>query len=150
MPRPKRMRKVTTPPPLRGFKPFGAEKEEKPVVINFEEYEAIRLCDFELLGQLEAAQLMQVSRPTFTRIYESARRKVALAFTKACPIVFEGGKVYFDSDWFSCSDCGCVFNNPFPESKIEHCALCGSKSVVPYKSINSGDTNKNALLTEKL
>jgi hypothetical protein len=93
---------------------------------------------------------MEVSRPTFTRIYESARRKVAQAFTKACPIVFEGGKVSFDDQWFSCQDCGCTFNNPFPESKIEHCALCGSKTLIPYKSIKYNEVDKNELMMERL
>ena len=49
----------------------------KEVSIDFEEYEALNLCDYELLNQAEAARLMKISRPTFTRIYESVRRKIA-------------------------------------------------------------------------
>jgi predicted DNA-binding protein (UPF0251 family) len=116
---------MTNPPHFNGFEPIGLPKEH-PVVINFEEYEAIRLSDFELHGQVESAQIMEVSRPTFARIYESARRKVAQAFVQGKPIVFEGGKVYFDSDWYSCKSCGCRFNYPAKEETVTCCALCGS------------------------
>jgi uncharacterized protein len=132
MPRPKRIRKMTNPPHFKGFKPIGLPEENNPVVLNFEEYEAIRLSDFELYGQVEAAQIMDVSRPTFTRIYESARRKVAQAFVKGKAIVFEGGKVYFDSEWYSCNSCGCWFNHPAKEQEIKNCALCGSTDIEQY------------------
>jgi uncharacterized protein len=128
MARQKRNRKVTSPPHFKGFKPIGLD-ENTPVVLNFEEYEAIRLCDYELLGQLEAAAMMEVSRPTFTRIYESARRKVAQAFVEGKAIVFEGGKVYFDSEWFSCKNCGCWFNHPAKNEKVIGCALCDSTDI---------------------
>lgn len=117
--------------------------------MNLEEYEAIRLSDYELLGQVESAQRMGVSRPTFTRIYESARRKVAQSFVSGSAIVFEGGKVYFDSDWYSCSVCGCRFNHPDKEIMVAHCALCGSGAieqfsddVVPLASDRTKDHNK--------
>ncbi len=80
MSRPKRIRRMNNPPHFRGFKPIGLSEENHPVIMNYEEYEAIRLSDYELHGQVESAQAMGVSRPTFARIYESARRKVAQAF----------------------------------------------------------------------
>ena len=129
MPRPKRMRKMTNPPIFKGFRPIGNDQNQEPVIINFEEYESIRLCDFELNGQEAAAQVMEISRPTFTRIYESARRKVAQAFVLGKPIVFEGGKVYFDSQWFSCNACGCWFNNPGSNLSPDKCALCRSDNI---------------------
>lgn len=135
MSRPKLIRKVNNPPHFKGFMPIGLS-EEHPVVVNFEEYEAIRLCDFTLISQAEAALEMGVSRPTFTRIYESARRKVAQAFVQGKPIIFEGGKVYFDSDWYVCNSCGCWFNHPAKEEKVTCCALCGSHDIEQYK----GDT----------
>jgi hypothetical protein len=72
---------------------------------------------------------MNVSRPTFARIYESARQKVAYAFVQGLPIIFEGGKVYFDSDWYSCDSCGCKFNHPDKQEPAGRCALCGSERV---------------------
>jgi predicted DNA-binding protein (UPF0251 family) len=137
MPRPKRIRRMNNPPHFRGFRPIGLPEENNPVVINFEEYEAIRLSDFELNGQVEAAQFMGISRPTFARIYESARRKVAQAFVHGKAIVFEGGKVYFNTEWFSCNSCGCWFNHPAKEIEIRNCALCGSTDIEQYNE-NAG------------
>jgi uncharacterized protein len=132
MPRPKRIRKMNNPPHFKGFRPIGLPEENNPVVINFEEYEAIRLSDFELNGQVEAAKIMEVSRPTFARIYESARRKVAQAFVQGKAIVFEGGKVYFDTEWYSCKNCGCWFNHPEKELEVKNCTLCGSTNIEQY------------------
>jgi uncharacterized protein len=129
MPRPKKIRKIINPPTLKGFRPIGQTNRKNPVVINFEEYEAIRLCDYELLDQLGASKIMGISRPTFTRIYESARRKVAKAFFEAKSIVFEGGKVSYDSDWLACSTCGCLFNKISPHLSIAVCPLCGSDKI---------------------
>lgn len=138
MPRPKRRRKMNMPPHFRGFMPIGLQEESSPVFLEYEEYESIRLCDFELYGQTEASQIMEISRPTFSRIYESARRKVAVAFINGRPIIFEGGKVYFDSEWFSCNNCGCFFNNPNKDCKVESCSLCGSDKIEHY--INDSET----------
>lgn len=132
MPRPKLVRKVNNPPIIKGYRPIGS-KDEHPVVLNFEEYESIRLCDFELLSQVDAAKKMVVSRPTYTRIYESARRKVAQAFVLGKPIVFEGGKVYFDTNWYGCNSCGCWFNHIDKEQELTNCALCGSTDIEQYK-----------------
>jgi len=123
---------MTNPPHFKGFRPIGLPEENNPVVLNFEEYEAIRLSDFELYGQVEAAQIMDVSRPTYARIYESARRKVAQAFVQGRTIVFEGGKVYFNSEWYSCNSCGCWFNHPSKELEVKNCALCGSIDIEQY------------------
>ncbi len=144
MARPKRIRKVLNPPHFRGYLPIGLP-EEHPVVLNYEEYEAIRLCDHNLLDQASAALTMSVSRPTFTRIYESARRKVAEAFVKGRPIVFEGGKVYFDSDWYACNSCGCWFNRLDKNMAMTCCALCGSTAIEQFskdeQSTIQNDTN---------
>ena len=133
MARPKRIRRMTNPPHFKGYRPIGLPEENNPVVLNYEEYEAIRLSDFELHGQVEAALEMSISRPTFARIYESARRKVAQAFVLGKPIVFEGGKVYFDSEWYSCNTCGCFFNPPAKEEDVTCCALCSSSDIAQCK-----------------
>ncbi len=132
MPRPKRIRRVNNPPHFKGFKPIGLSDGSIPIILNYEEYEAIRLSDFDLHGQVEAAKAMGVSRPTYARIYECARRKIAQAFIEGKAIVFEGGKVYFDSDWYSCNSCGCWFNHTEREQEVKCCALCGSKNIEPY------------------
>jgi predicted DNA-binding protein (UPF0251 family) len=107
--------------------------EGPPVVLNYEEYESIRLSDFELLGQVDASKVMDVSRPTFARIYESARRKVAQALVSGSPIIFEGGKVYFNSDWYVCKSCGCLFDHPQKDQEVTCCALCGSSEIEQFQ-----------------
>lgn len=60
------------------FKPCGLRKDSLDVVIIFEdEIEAIRLADYESLYQQECANMMEISRTTFSRLVESARKKIA-------------------------------------------------------------------------
>jgi len=149
MPRPKLIRRMTNPPHFRGFKPIGISGDTIPVILNYEEYEAIRLSDFELHGQAQAARIMGISRPTYTRIYESARRKIAQAFVKGQAIVFEGGKVYFDSEWFSCNACGCWFNHLAKEEPIKNCGLCGSDDILQYHGNIQPDDFKDVCICPK-
>ena len=83
MPNKIRCRKVMMPPPMDGYKPFGIPlRQLESVTLFLEEFEAIRLVDHEDLRQEEAAKKMDVSRPTFTRIINQARKKVAKAFVE--------------------------------------------------------------------
>ena len=121
-------------PAVSGFKPYGgvADKQRKAnVFLLYEEYEALRLSDYEKHSQCESAAIMQVSRPTFTRIYMSAREKIAKAFVEGLRIVIEGGKVELDGDWYVCRKCKAVFSNEHEVSKT--CALCGSSEIEPYR-----------------
>jgi len=134
-PRIKRPRKVLNPPVIKGFKPFGPGMENlnpEPIFLLFEEYEALRLCDFDMIIHNEASVIMGVSRPTFTRIYAAARQKIAKAFVEGRQITIEGGKVYFDSTWYHCADCKCDFNNPEKEKEVERCPLCSSTNVAGF------------------
>lgn len=132
MPRQKLMRKIDKLPTFRGFKPVGKIDDMSPVVMNLEEYESIRLSDYANLSQAEAAVIMGVSRPTYTRIYDIARKKIAQAFVEGKTIVFEGGKVYFDSDWYHCNSCDCYFDHLRKEVPADKCALCGSLEIEQF------------------
>jgi len=62
------------------FKPCGMRRAELEYeFLSKDEIEAIRLADFEGLYQEEAANEMEISRPTFSRILNSARKKIANA-----------------------------------------------------------------------
>ncbi len=61
------------------------------VVLPLEGFEAIRLVDSENMKQQEAARLMEISRPTFSRVLNQARKVVAEAITKGRAIQIEGG-----------------------------------------------------------
>ncbi|MCB8964727.1 MAG: DUF134 domain-containing protein [Bacteroidales bacterium] len=128
-------RKVTNHPIIKGFKPYGLSVEQprmEPITLNFEEYEAFRMCDYDMYNHHQASALMNVSRPTFTRIYASARMKISRAFVEGRQIEIEGGKVYFDSDWFRCNACHCHFNNPDRNVSVIDCPLCGSTETERY------------------
>lgn len=60
------------------FKPCGVRGRGLDTVeLRADEFEALRLMDYEGLYQEECAQRMGISRPTFSRMVAEARRKVA-------------------------------------------------------------------------
>jgi len=129
-PRPKNIRTVFDPPKFKGFKPHGYYSDNnEPVFLMFEEYSAIKLCDYELMTQAEAATAMRISRPTFTRIYESARRKIALALSEARPIEMDRGKAFFDHNWYHCRACNIFFTIPPEGFPSKECPFCQSKNL---------------------
>ena len=83
MARPRNCRRVGSMPQSDYFKPRGIPLSMlEEVVLTVDEFEAVRLADFEGLYQEQAAGKMRVSRPTFGRIVESARKKVAEALVQ--------------------------------------------------------------------
>lgn len=140
------LRKVVDLPVIKGFKPYGPEvgiQHSEPVNLLYEEYEAIRLSDYDHLNHLQSSEIMGVSRPTFTRIYASALQKIAQAFVEGRPIAIEGGKVYFDSDWFECEKCQSNFNNPEKEKEMNACPLCGSQQIKRYDNDLMNNSNES-------
>jgi len=124
-PRSKQFRKVVSPPVLKGFKPIGVPFNNAAVInLLYEEYEALRLADYSGMKQEEAAKLMNISRPTFTRIYSSCLQKLARAFTEGRSIVIEGGDVEFDKQWYRCHQCATVFHHHNAEH--QECISCAS------------------------
>jgi uncharacterized protein len=129
MPRPKRQRNVTNPPLMEGFKPFGVPISDlEPVILFFEEYEALRLLDYMGMTQVEAAQEMAVSRPTLTRIYEKARRTIAEAFVMGKAIFIEGGDYHTDEFWYRCEACHKLL---ISEKEMNSCSFCKSDKIRP-------------------
>ncbi len=129
MPRRRRLRKIVAPPSFKGYKPYGTNKNQREVVeLLYEEYEAIKLADYNLLNHKEAAVLMGVSRPTFARIYETARRKIAQALVETKEIKTAYGNACFEKNWFVCNDCFTRFTIPrtIHEKK---CPLCSSNEI---------------------
>jgi len=60
------------------FKPCGMPNHTLEIVqLSKDEMEAIRLADLQGLYQENAANKMEISRPTFGRILSSARAKIA-------------------------------------------------------------------------
>jgi predicted DNA-binding protein (UPF0251 family) len=61
--------------------------------LTLDEFEALRLADLDGLHQDKAAARMGVSRQTFGRIVENARRKVAQVLYSGMALSIEGGIV---------------------------------------------------------
>ncbi len=94
MPRPHCCRRIAGRPAASIFKPIGIPARElEAVVMTLDEFEAIRLADLGGLYQEQAAEQMKVSRPTLSRIIESAHRKVADALVHGKALHIEGGPV---------------------------------------------------------
>lgn len=129
---------MMNPPNVRGFRPFGvSETTDTPVKMLFEEYEALKLADYEKMSQEKAAESMDVSRPTFTRIYDRALKKVATALIETKSIIIEGGNVHFDDNWYRCKNCHSVFKTNRPN--LSNCAVCDSENI---EHINAGFDDK--------
>ncbi len=94
MPRPKCNRQICGLPDKNYFKPRGIPSVDlEEVVLNLDEFEAVRLADYEQLYQEEAAGRMNISRQTFGRIIEAAHKKIADVLINAKALKIEGGKV---------------------------------------------------------
>jgi uncharacterized protein len=79
-------------PSITYFKPAGIPlRELEEIRLSVEELEAIRLKDLEDLEQEQCAEKMNISRPSFVRIIDSARQKVAEALIQGKAIRIEGG-----------------------------------------------------------
>jgi uncharacterized protein len=92
MPRPRMNRLVDKMPLVTYFKPAGIKMRTlQEVVLNVDEFEAIRLKDFEELSQEEAAKKMGLSQPTFHRLIASARKKTSDSITNGKALRIKGG-----------------------------------------------------------
>ena len=80
MPRPCIRRRIRGRPYSHYFKPQGRRMIElEETALSLDEFEAIRLIDLEEIPQEQAAQKMQISQPTLSRILKNARKKLSEA-----------------------------------------------------------------------
>lgn len=90
--RPKKTRWIKCTPGERCFKPLCRPLSKLDIVsLTIDEFEVIRLACLEGLKQVDAAKLMKISRPTFSRILTSAQQKVADGLVNIKAIRIEGG-----------------------------------------------------------
>lgn len=125
------------PPMMEGYKPFGVPMRElESVILLYEEFESLRLADYENLTQAEAAKKMNISRPTFTRLYEKARKSVAKAFVEGKAIVIRGGTYVTDDYWYRCDDC---HNTTVSDHPVEQCDECESDKITRLDEMISSE-----------
>ena len=103
MPRPKCRRNICGVPDKNYFKPRGIPTVDlEEVVLNLDEFEAIRLADYEQLYQEEAAAKMNISRQTFGRIIEAAHKKIADVLLHGKALKIESGEVNLEETKSCC------------------------------------------------
>ena len=91
--RPKKTRWVKCEPEERCFRPkYKPLRKLKGVYLTLDEFEAIRLKDKLGFDQIEAAEKLNISQPTFHRILDSARKKIAEAIVDGKAIKIHGGE----------------------------------------------------------
>ncbi len=130
MPRPQKERMVHQPPLFSEFKPIGVYgKMLSETKMTIDEYEAIRLADYEGLDHLQASEEMEISRSSFTRLIESARKKTAETIVKGNKLIIEGGSVHFKRNILKCAKCGYMFEMRM-EKQFSSCPDCGAEDVV--------------------
>lgn len=133
MARPKRCRCVHRRPNTFYFKPRDIPTSLlKEVNLAVEELEAIRLKDVEGLDQERASKKMKISRPTFHRVLDSARKKIADALVNAKAVKIEGGDFEMAEREFKCSSCKHSWKEAFGTGKRGvdmKCPKCGSDNI---------------------
>jgi predicted DNA-binding protein (UPF0251 family) len=127
MGRPHKKRYVAFNPGVCYFKPRGIpmlDLEETRLTID--EREALRLADLEGLSHEEAGQMMGVSRATFGRIIEQARKIVADALINGKAINIEGGNYEISSTerLFSCESCEYEWHEDQGSGRPKACPSC--------------------------
>lgn len=90
MARPSRCRRVCTEPIFCGFAP-QSEEITGEIVLTVDEYEVIRLVDYEKQTHEQCANQMEISRTTVTEIYERARFKLSDALVNGKALSISGG-----------------------------------------------------------
>jgi uncharacterized protein len=124
MPRPCCPRHIDVHPCAAYFKPAGIPARLlEEIVLTLDELEALRLADFEGLYQEEAAARMKISRPTFSRVVEQARRKVATALIQGKALRMDGGSVVMKASAASAAE------GEAPNQRGARCAAAGKEMI---------------------
>ncbi len=117
MARPQRCRRICREPEYPGFTPDGVPCVNT-VVLSVDEFEALRLVDYERMTHGQCAARMDISRTTVTEICESARRKVADSLVNGKRLVIAGGTYRLCDGSASCG-AACPKDCPRPSHKTQ-------------------------------
>ena len=130
MPRPQKKRIVHRPPAHTRFKPTGVRSSFLEILpLTLDEFEAIRLADYEGYDHADSALEMEISRSTFSRLVERARRKVAEFLIEGRHLQIDGGEIHFQNNVMRCGDCGYLLTINFDSDQVT-CPSCGSRNLI--------------------
>ncbi len=133
-PRPFMCRKISSTAPVKCFSPKGVPfcKLEK-IMLNPDELESIKLADYDLLYQSDAADKMGISRQTFGNIINSAHKKIADALLNGKAICLKGECDKKVIQQFECPKCSIVWD--FQQSENAKCPKCeNTESIRLYQT----------------
>ena len=126
MARPEKNRNVLAPPLFSSFKPTGVRgRNIGQILLSLDEYEALRLADYDGLEHIEASEKMNISRPTFTRLITRARKKIADFIIEGKILQIEGGAIHFSQNMIKCLNCGEKYQAALNRRDYK-CPECGS------------------------
>lgn len=129
MSRPKSNRTVHEPPLFVEFKPTGvAGKNLEQRFLTLDEFEAIRLADLEGMSHEEAANEMNISRSTFSRLIDKSRQTIASFLIKGQLLTIDGGNIHFKNNIIRCFDCGHMFKTSI-DLPLTKCPACSSSRL---------------------
>ena len=112
MARPMKWRRVCQLPETTRFGPLGAGAGQRERVrMTVDEYETIRLIDWEGFNQEECAKQMKIARTTVQGIYVKARQKLADSLVNGKLLIIEGGEYRLCDDQDSACGPGCHFHH---------------------------------------
>ncbi len=117
MPRPKKFRKVCCLPESNMFGPVPARSAKGEIIaLTIDEYETIRLIDYEGMSQEQCAEGMNVARTTVQRMYVEARKKISDCIINGRLMKIEGG------DYMLCDETEgeCRYNKCFKSTKLKN------------------------------
>ena len=126
MPRPRKHRKVRCSPTAYYFKPRAVPLSNlEEIILDIDELESLRLADYLALSHEQAAVKMKISRATFGRIVETARRKIvdAILNGKAIKIGNEIPQSIKEKAIKKCSGCKSLIKTDSEKGNAE-CSKC--------------------------
>ncbi len=128
MARPIRCRRICVEPQYNSFSPYGIKNTEQ-VVLMVDEFEAVRLIDYEKRTHEQCAKQMGISRTTITEMYERARTKIADCIVNGKTLSISGGNYALcdGSAWTccgkKCSKAKDMDNNQDMDSNVEKISI---------------------------
>jgi predicted DNA-binding protein (UPF0251 family) len=139
VPRPCKLRRVDCNSQTKSFKPCSSSNHSiEKVTLSLDEFEAIRLADFEGLYQEQAAGKMGISRQTFGNIIISAHKKVADFLIHSKQLTISGGTVEIKECTLICISCHHEWSFSFETKKPIDCPQCKSSDINCLKKHTQG------------
>ncbi len=141
--RPQKDRIVAFNPDVSYFKPRGIPLMDlEEVRLTVDECEALRLSDLLDLSHEDGGKQMGVSRATFGRILQNARRTVADALINGKAINIEGGnyKMTTQERIFECDGCAKRWSEPQGTGRPQKCPSCGNRKLFRISTRRAAST----------